>query len=62
MVVNNELEILPGGTEENHENFSQDRYESVSKSFRTESITKKRRQQKLVEKQHKGLWRQNSQY
>jgi hypothetical protein len=36
-------------------------YESVSKSFRTESITKSRTTTKTpVEKQHKGLWRQNS--
>jgi hypothetical protein len=31
-------------------------YEGVSKSFRTEST----KQQTLVGKQHKGLWRQNS--
>jgi hypothetical protein len=36
-------------------------YESVSKSFRTESITKYILPfVLLVEKQHKGLWRQNS--
>jgi len=32
-------------------------YEGVSKSFRTQSITK---QQTLVKKQHKELWWQNS--
>jgi hypothetical protein len=39
-------------------------YEGVSKSFRTESITKYTLttvKKTLVEKQHKGLWRQNSQ-
>jgi len=37
-------------------------YESVSKSCRTESISKYKslQQQTLVEKQHKGLWWQNS--
>jgi hypothetical protein len=51
------------------------RYEGLSKSFRIESITKQttpnntqqqqqqqQQQQTLVEKQHKGLWRQNSLY
>jgi hypothetical protein len=38
--------------------FSQ-KHEGVSKSFRTVSI-KKQQQQALVEKQHKGLWRQAS--
>jgi hypothetical protein len=33
------------------------RYEGVSKSFRTESISKLI---KIVEKQHKGLWRRKS--
>jgi hypothetical protein len=33
-------------------------YEGVSKSFRTESITKSTTTK--AEKQHKGLWRQNS--
>jgi hypothetical protein len=39
-------------------------YEGVSKSFRTESTTKQTTitTTKLVEKQHKELWRQNSQY
>jgi hypothetical protein len=37
------------------------KYESVSKSFRTESQRNIRlQQQTLVEKQHEGLWRQNS--
>jgi len=38
-------------------------YEGVSKSFRTESLTKYSLPLVLlVEKQHKGLWRQNSLY
>jgi hypothetical protein len=33
-------------------------YQGVSKSFRTQSITKQQQQQQtLVQKQHKGLWR-----
>jgi hypothetical protein len=40
-------------------------YQGVSKSFRTKSWRNKQQQQQqqqqtLVEKQHKGLWRQNS--
>jgi hypothetical protein len=36
------------------------KYECVSKSFRTESQLNKQQKQALVEKQYKGLWRQNS--
>jgi hypothetical protein len=37
-----------------------DIYKGVSKSFRTESITKYTLTTINIEKQHKGLWRQNS--
>jgi hypothetical protein len=53
--------LLPEPSSSEIQTATEKLYEGVSESFRTESITKYMLTTiTLIEKQHKGLWRQNS--